>query len=56
MITREKLERIYAIIDRIADEEFQRLIWGGENLNKYDTYVISCLESLEMLGDEIFII
>lgn len=54
MISQDKLERIYAIIDRVADEEFQRLVWGGEDINRYNTYVTSCLEAIEMLGDENF--
>jgi hypothetical protein len=54
MIPREKLDRIYAIIDRISDEEFQRSVWGGIGVNTYHTYVISCLEAIEMLGDENF--
>jgi hypothetical protein len=54
MVSREKLDRIYAIIDRISDEEFQRIVWGGIGVNTYHTYVVSCLEALEMLGDENF--
>lgn len=54
MIPRDKLERIYGIINRISDEGFQRNVWGGIDVNAYPTYVISCLEALEMLGDESF--
>jgi hypothetical protein len=54
MIPREKLDRIYAIIDRISDEEFQRSVWGEKGVNTYHTYVISCLEAIEMLGGENF--
>jgi len=52
MIPRDKLERIYAIIDRISDKEFQGSVWGGADINAYPTYVISCLEAIEMLEDE----
>ena len=54
MIPRENIDRIYAIIDRISDEEFQRSVWGGIGVNAYHTYVISCLEAIEMLRDENF--
>lgn len=54
MISRDKLDRIYAIIDRISDERFQRSVWGGMDINTYPTYVISCLEAIEMLEDENF--
>ena len=52
MIPQDKLERIYGIINRISDEEFQRRVWGGIDVNAYPTYVISCLEAMEMLEDE----
>jgi hypothetical protein len=54
MIPNEKLERVYAIINWISDEEFQRIEWGGIGVNTYYTYVVSCLEAIEMLGDENF--
>lgn len=54
MISRDKIERIYAIIGRISDEKFQRSVWGGKDIDAYPTYVISCLEAIEMLEDENF--